>query len=407
MYKYRQKRRKEIPEEKINNKQMNKNINQKSNKNNVKERKRRLRVAFTKMSLMAMLLIVSTYAWFTTQTDVTLSNLRGTVEVQENMEISLDAKSWKQKIDLSDAINVFEEAQESRDLAVEGTAKALLPTLMLPVSSVGEMSSTIMPMYAGTATGTSLNGIGQLEEKDENGDAVSNGYYAFDIYIKNTSKDGEDDILQLNLNSAVQVLTQSVAKVIDGNELKTFTGKAASGLQNTVRVGLALYDGEVSSTATQSEILTSTKGEDIIDLAIWEPNASDHVEYIVENNNKLINGSEANKIEFTETQQVETYALNSSSVTAGSIENVYDISSEGLGLQKTFKTEKTSTDDYRILSNDGKPLNIKSIQEESGSPKDFKITSNTVSRLRVYVWLEGQDVDCINIASEGGGIELD
>ena len=25
----------------------------------------------------------------------------------------------------------------------------------------------------------------------------------------------------------------------------------------------------------------------------------------------------------------------------------------------------------------------------------------------MYVWLEGQDVDCINYASHGGGIEID
>ena len=26
--------------------------------------------------------------------------------------------------------------------------------------------------------------------------------------------------------------------------------------------------------------------------------------------------------------------------------------------------------------------------------------------MRIYVWLEGQDVDCINYASHGGGITL-
>ncbi len=66
-------------------------------KANYKARKRRIRVAFTKMSLMAMLLIFSTYAWFTTQKDITISNLRGTVEVAENMEISLDAKNLESR----------------------------------------------------------------------------------------------------------------------------------------------------------------------------------------------------------------------------------------------------------------------------------------------------------------------
>ena len=256
-----------------------------------KERTKRLRMAFARMSLMAMLLIVSTYAWFTTQTDITLSNLKGTVEVAENMEISLDAKTWHQEIDLSDANTIFEAAQTSKDNAVTGTAKALLPVQMLPVSGIGELGLTTMPLYGGKAKGTSLTEIGKYLEVD-GANRVDNGYYAFDIYIKNTSKDGADDVLQLNLNSAVQVLTQSVAKLVDGNELKTYTGDAASGLQNTVRVGLALYgkkeadgtfNGITTSTATQEEILTATKNATITDIAIWEPNAKDHVEYIVAN----------------------------------------------------------------------------------------------------------------------------
>mgnify|MGYP003311005100 FL=1 len=88
--------------------------------------------------------------------------------------------------------------------------------------------------------------------------AKDNGYYAFDIYIRNTSQDGEDDVLQLNINSAAQVLTESIRKTIieDGNSIeRTYIGDEASGLQNTVRVGLALYNGEITSTATQKEIL--------------------------------------------------------------------------------------------------------------------------------------------------------
>ena len=244
-----------------------------------KIRKRRLRGLFTKVSLLAMLLIVSTYAWFTSQKDVTISNLRGTVEVAENMEISLDAKVWKQEIDLSDAVHEFAEAQTSRDNGLgenantRSTALAVLPTQMLPVSGVGELNGAIMPLYTGKATSISLSEIEQCaEETGTPKTPVDNGYFAFDIYIKNTSKDGEDDVLQLNINSAAQVLTQAVNKqVIENgtNATRIYTGNEASGLQNTIRVGLAMYNGEVSSTSTQAQILTSTKGATIKDLAIW------------------------------------------------------------------------------------------------------------------------------------------
>ena len=108
--------------------------------------KRRIKSGIAKVSLLAMLLIFSTYAWFTSQKDITLSNIRGVVEVVENMEISLDAKTWHQKIDLKDAIGKFEEAQESRDEALnetssttKSTALAIVPEQLFPVSGIGEM----------------------------------------------------------------------------------------------------------------------------------------------------------------------------------------------------------------------------------------------------------------------------
>ena len=169
--------------------------------------------------MLAMLLMVSTYAWFTSQKDITLANLRGTIEVVENMEISLDGKLWHQKIDLANAGLVFEEAQASRDgglnedATTRTTAPAILPAQLLPVSGIGEIGSTVMPLYTGTASQTTLTEITACEETKEVNEEIlakDNGYFAFDVYIKNTSSDEADDVLHLNFNSAVQVLTSTI-----------------------------------------------------------------------------------------------------------------------------------------------------------------------------------------------------
>ena len=68
-----------------------------------KESRKKISSLILLTAFTAVMLIVSTYAWFTSQKDITLSNLRGTVEVAENMEISLDAATWKQEINLSNA----------------------------------------------------------------------------------------------------------------------------------------------------------------------------------------------------------------------------------------------------------------------------------------------------------------
>ncbi len=430
-------------------------------KANYKARKRRIRVAFTKVSLMAMLLILSTYAWFTTQKDISISNLRGTVEVAENMEISLDAKTWSQEIDLKEASSKFATAQTTRQNAFKISptdtttddyitrAGAILPKELLPVSTAAEKDITgswvdgattntysIMPFYEGKATGTSLSEIAMCKEYNEDDEVMEdNGYFAFDIYIRNTSQDGADDKLQLNINSAVQVLANNITnpmpgqtneiinKVVNGTN-REYKGNEDSGLQNTVRVALALYgekqadgtlNGLASATATQKEILTATKDATITDIAIWEPNAYDHVEYIVNNNNKLTDGSGAKtdeQLKFDHGEAVETYGLKSTAI-GTTIENVYDIATTGLDNPSTFKTDNNKdastgkVTSYRIKTTNNKPINITSIDSTEAATDYFMLTSNTVSRLRVYIWLEGQDVDCINQASYGGGIEVD
>ncbi len=382
----------------------------------IKEKRRNIRGMIAKGFIVGVLCIMSTYAWFTTQKDITIYNLRGTVEVVESMEISLDAKSWHHKINLAEVIEgstVLQEAVKSRDNAYGGnkvTAPNIEPTELLPVSTVGGIGKSYMPLYKGEATSransTRLRSIGECVEINADNTGKDNGYFAFDIYIKNTSRDDEPDVLQLNLNSAVQVLTEPVEKNIIENGVtgvREYIGQAFSGVQNSVRVALALYEDNAPSIATQKEVLDATKVSNIEKIAIWEPNAPHHVQYVVDNNNKLT-GSKA--VTFEDGDAITTYALTSTALTQQTINNVFNTDDSALGEQVTLQTEMTSQtegdEDYRILSTDGKPYNLKDTDGD-----DFTIPTNTISRLRVYVWLEGQDVDCINLASLGGGIEVD
>ena len=162
-----------------------------------KESSKRINSLILLIAFTAIMLIVSTYAWFTSQKDVTLSNLRGTVEVVENMEISLDAKEWSNFIDLTDAQAKFDSAQTSRGLAkldngsdlTVKTVPGIIPKELLPVSGYGKTGEAVMPLWTGTAEGTklatSLTGITQtIESKDGAGAdagkllAIDNGYIA-------------------------------------------------------------------------------------------------------------------------------------------------------------------------------------------------------------------------------------
>ena len=340
--------------------------------------------------LALVIFIISTYAWFSTQRNVSITNLTGTVEVAEGLEISLDAKNWSNGL-------VLGQNKEAGELSIIDDAysghRNISPTEMLPVSTLGLVSGsqTDLQMLRGKITNSiQLSEIVAMIETETNPDRTTYpGYFAFDVFLKNSSKqDDIDDVLQLNYDSSLEIME---------------TEKSSTGLQNTARVAFAKYNGTSDVMADQATILKETAGigvgagaSQITDVAIWEPNSSDHVDYIVQNNNK-ITGAGAN---FTATTQMDTYALKSNSIGA-TIADIYkwDGTESNLAVQNVLQTTK-SADDYTISEG------VQNLVSTKDGTSTFGIAPNAVSRIRIYLWLEGQDVDCINYASHGGGVKV-
>ena len=432
-------------------------MGKKSTKN---KRKSELRIIFFIILVAAAMFIISTYAWFSTQRNVSITNLSGTVEVAEGLEISLNAKEWFNEIVLNDEVTIIKSAYEGH--------RNISPVEMLPVSTLGLVKTTTMEdlqMIRGKVTNSViLSDIVPMNETlAVNPDQTQHnseqkqypGYFAFDIFLKNSSKQEiNDDILQLNYDSSVQIIG---TKDAEGNPV----GDASVGLQNTVRVGFAKYGGNVGNdgkragiadvNADQTTILKATganvTGADdvyITDVAIWEPNANDHVQYIVDNNNKIafstadaskygVTKLENGNIKFATTSKMPTYGLKSEVIAAAeadedlAIENLYnwdktdttagasDLTPDNKTIstyvqeQVTLQTTKRSESDYRtnegvqnLISTSNATANV----EDPKTLTPFSIAPNCVIRLRIYVWLEGQDVDCINYASHGGGVTV-
>ena len=358
----------------------------KSKKN---KKKSEMNAMFFIILFALVIFIISTYAWFSTQRNVSITNLNGTVEVAEGLEISLDAQNWSNGLVLGE-----EEGQlDIIDDAYAGN-KNLKPSEMLPVSTLGQVSGQQkdLQMLRGKITNSiQLSDIKAMVETESNPDSDTfPGYFAFDVFLKNSSKqDDLDDVLQLNYDSSLEIME---------------TDKSSTGLQNTARVAFAKYNGTSDVMADQATILKETAGigvgagtSYITDVAIWEPNSNDHVDYIVQNNNK-ITGAGAS---FNATTKMDTYALKSSSI-GQTIADIYkwDGSESNLSKQNVLQTTKTSTEDYSISEG------VQNLVSTTDGSTTFGIAPNAICRIRIYLWLEGQDVDCINYASHGGGIKV-
>lgn len=373
----------------------------KSKKN---QRKSELNAMFFIILIAAVMFIISTYAWFSTQKNVSITNLRGTVEVAEGLEISLDAEKWYNGITLGE-----EDGQLSITKNAYQGHHNISPSEMLPVSTLGLVGSTDTDLKMLRGNVTNSKELSKIAETKENIEVATDpqfpGYFAFDIFLKNNSKQSSgDDILQLNYDSSLEIMDAS---------------KTATGLQNTARIAFCKYAGTSEVDASQTDILKETAGTGvgaptayISDVAIWEPNADDHVDYIVKNNNKITwSASDASAYAtktlddgtkgFDTTTKMPTYALKTSAV-GQTINDIYmwNGTEANLARQYTLQTTKTSTTDYTIKEG------VQNLVKATDGTTAFGIAPNKITRIRVYLWLEGQDVDCINYASHGGGVKV-
>ncbi len=404
---------------------------------NERNSRKRLNALILLVAFTAILLIVSTYAWFSTQRNVTLTGLKGKVNVAEGLQISLDGSHFVNSIDFDDfdqsdidnwtvkptASTTYLDDGKTFQSPAENVTN-VVPGEYLPVSGTGDqdegIGTTGLSLYKGTYT-TSEGLSGKAVAPEEK----ASGYFAFDLYLMNTSATGVlSDKLQLDATSSI------------------VAGDSSKGIQNSVRIGFALYENsgaEVSTDKTLSgaQIIEGTStGKNIKNVAIWEPNAEKHVDRIVESTR--IRFSDTDKGNYTlgtayndeknqyasnaivDNAVLPTYALtattparigasfgqnvvrseNTTTITYGSaVYNWSEVTDSKLKLQKTTQTQSTFGTEDGVQDS----IDLKSVKDDAA----ITMVPNQYQKLRVYVWIEGQDPDCVNYASLGKSLTLD
>ena len=319
--------------------------------------KRRLNSMFLALLLTALLLIMSTYAWFTANRQVSIDMITAKVSAAEGLQISLDGAKWSTSITVN--AGKLAEAGQVSAAAATNPGKLSWPDDLEPVSTIGEVASSDVVFQKGKYTsGKDLDSITNSPLK--NGD-----YIAFDIYLKNSSSKDDGDPLQLDAGSSVVI----------------GSGTSGTGLEYSPRVGFLLYDQTANFTdnvETKIRALTSS-GDTTSKVSIWEPNAKGHIDEVVANNEEVEAGA-ANS----------TYGLIATSTSAEKVEGIVTTTAAVEGksaLQKTMQTTDASL---------GTAMNL---TDTTGA--ELTLAKNQIMKMRVYIWLEGQDPDCIDTASTG------
>ena len=378
---------------------------------NIKHEKRLKKLVLTCL-LLAVVLTVGTYAWFIGMQTVSVETLEVKIASVEGLSLSLDGgadSAW------TETLTVSEEALKANTYAKTTYAW----TDLKPVSSVGAMdaSTNKMIMYdKGSLTATdggyrlmSAQVAQTATAEDEEGNTISgenDGYVAFDLFIKNMSGDEYySDITTPSNEEAIYLDDGSQAIGVDAGSVK-------SGIENSVRIAFAQI-GRVQSNASNSLIQQISCASGVSGMtpictnryaAIWEPNDTVHNANALKWYNTTCKKRNSETGAYTTDKCADIPADYTSYVVSGVIDetakvDVYD------GLNGYTGTVATAAAANKLVAIDTFKDSEK-VLNGMARPAIFTLAPNSVTKVRVYIYLEGQDVDNYDFASLGSQIKI-
>ena len=374
--------------------------------------KRRIRNLTSLCGLSAIILAVSTYAWFTGLQDVSVGTFQVEIAAADSMQLSLNGEQW------SESLTFTKDDLTSK--AYSATSFNWPSKGLVPVSSIGDMdsASSRMIMYEKASMTTTPGGYRLIANKvantsgDYEGVQGQNGFLAFDLFIKNFS--GTAYFTENNEANEEAIYLTPDSKVSIGS-----SGIASSGIQNSVRVAFAQI-GRVSAfnnTASQiTNITCSNAGLDTNDTSyvtgicrkaqIWEPNDTKHVA-------TAINWYTKSCKKRTAADLVDaSYSGTCNTVADGNYYNTYAIAKEINATDKVDVYDGTDYNSYETSITNGslKAVDYFTDTEKNlkgvGRPTFMTLAPASITKVRVYVYIEGQDIDNFDYASAGQQIQV-
>lgn len=356
-------------------------------KKKTKANKQRLNNLLIVLLLSAMLLVMSTYAWFTANKTVNIDSIDVKVSTTSGLQISADGEEWKTVLDKTDLVNA--KAGNYPD------ATNQLPQEMSPVSTIMEIDNNgrakmfFGDVYADLSPDSATYGEYVLESdlltSDADGknlekDGDEGKYIAFDVFLKSGNKAEElymsGDVVELK-------------KTIDANGDETFapitTFNDESGIANATRIGVIVGGNTTETTGSAARALTTKSGKSII----WEPNADTHTANGVANGVSLGWISAADYSAGKNAPVIAYDGLYAETTTPLALSEVTEAKNGGVAKKVTIPSGwSTKKDDLISLQF---PSTFKNA--------DGNVLNNGITKMRIYMWVEGQDIDAENFAS--------
>jgi len=310
----------------------------------MKENKNLIKKNILILVLLVVVLLGSTYAWFTVNKNVKVEEIEVKVATTQDLEISVDAINWKHSINSKELLEGIHTTYPN--------ALNQIPTEELyPVSTAGFINNAKLDMFYGEAKINNKTNLYTLTaKKEEEVHGKTGNFIAFDIFLKAA----KDTTIYLNPNSSIY-------------SQRSAENTESSGIENATR--MAILKQGTATTSTAAQALNGAT-----EAIIVEPNYDVHT---------------ATGIQHAE----DIYGITGLNLTGNNSLEYYGVKNaitEGVDLTET-------SDAYFSKVNPNVKLKNSFFNGEE-KVELFQI-SKGITKLRVYLWIEGQDVDCEDKAS--------
>lgn len=366
-------------------------------------KRRKIFMMLVVVVVTTVVFIVETYAWFTGISTVNTSDFNVSISTDDGLKLSLTGVSgnWNNTITInSSTYNPNGYSSNTNKWPTGG---------LIPLSSAFNIDTDYsrLKIFSATSLAPSPGGYKLIADRVDNyTGAEADGYIVFDLFIKNGNngylfdESSEEDIF----------LTSNSSATVNGTNY---------GGANSLRVGF-FEIGSVSTNATISTIQgiqcndSNTSVVNKCDLSyyahaygIWEPNHDIHSQRLIDYYNSICRQRNSGGYTSspcatisTTNSYVNTYAVLRA-ITASENVDIYD---GGTINGYTLNTAGYTGAPEPLTNN----TTIKTTPASAVKYTDelLRLPGNSITKVRVYIWLEGQDIDNYDLITKDQNINI-
>jgi len=397
-------------------------------------KKRRIFSLLFVIACTLTVLIVGTYAWFIGVGVVNVSQFQISIAPAKSLEISLDGEHWYKK---DQTLTITRDSVLGNAMG-EGVPNAYSGNTnhwadpdvgnngLSPVSTNGQVDNTVgrLIFYSKTSLTATRGGYRLISSRIDNYSVVSgttihdedDSYVVFDLFLKNGNESNYNPVYNALDNEAIYLTRDSeVTAVTAGSETEDY------GLANSVRVAF-MQVGRVQTMDTSVANITgidcatdtvpagTTNFKDLntglcasVTPTIWEPNDKLH------NSNLITYFAGVCKTKSVVGTEVTYSSTPCTALTNDTYYTTYVVNEEVENSDKVDIYDGyngyTVPASYPIVASDTFTDTDK-VVEGQDKEEFFSVAPNSITKLRIYIYLEGQDIDNYDYISNEFNIQI-